>query len=144
LRPGHPLELLDLPNDPAHPGPASYQAERRSLQLGYSTERKKDGQLYYESTSDTDLELKVERRRNEFADLGRAFKLWQNKVLRAFAIVFVLVLIGGSVLWYGYSQHRDFQGISKKTQELSAEARHITKEKIRAQLLVSVEHTRFC
>src|SRR5215469_16669071 len=51
-----PLELLDLPNDPAHPDPASYQAERRSLQLGYYTQRKKDGHLYYESTSDTDLE----------------------------------------------------------------------------------------
>jgi len=138
-----PLELLDLPSDPAHPDPASYQAERRSLQLGYCAERRKDGHLYYESTSDTDLELKVERLRNELADLGRAFKLWQNKVLRAFAIAFVLlVLIGGSVLWYGYSQHQAFQGISKKTQELSAEARHITKEKIRAQLLESVERTR--
>jgi hypothetical protein len=33
--------------------------------------------------------------------------LWQNKILRAFAVVFVLlVLIGGSVLWFGYRQHR--------------------------------------
>src|SRR6516164_1945485 len=69
-----PPELLDLPSDPAHPDPASYQAKRRSLQLGYSTERKKGGHLYYESTSDTDLELKVERLRNELAELGRCCK----------------------------------------------------------------------
>ena len=35
------------------------------------------------------------------------FNLWQNKILRAFAVVFVLlVLIGGSVLSFGYRQHR--------------------------------------
>jgi hypothetical protein len=131
-----PLERLDLASDPVHPDPAGYQAERRSLQLGYCTERKKDGHLYYESTSDTDLELKVERLRNELAELGRAFKLWQKKVLGAFAAGFVLLaLIGGSSWWFGYEQHKDIQGIS-------AEARHITKEKIRDQLLASVERAR--
>src|SRR6516165_3646165 len=124
-----PPELLDLPSDPAHPDPASYQAKRRSLQLGYSVERKKDGHLYYESTSDTDLELKVERLRNELAKLRQAFNLWQNKVLRAFAVGFVLLaLIGGGLLWLAYST--------------SEQARHITKGKIRAQLLESVELTR--
>ena len=123
-----PLELLDLPSDPAHPDPAKYQAERRSLQLGYCTERKKDGHLYYESTSDTDLELKVERLRNELAELGRAFKLWQKKVLGAFAVGLVLLaLIGGSIWLLAYST--------------SEQARHVTKEKIRAQLLESVERT---
>jgi len=131
-----PLERLDLPSDPAHPDPASYQAERRSLQLIYCTERKKDGHLYYESTSDTDLELKIERLRDELAELRQAFNLWQNKVLRAFAVLFVLLaLIGGSIWWFGYSQHRDIQQISE-------DARHITKEKIRAQLLESVERAR--
>ena len=135
-----PLECLDLPSDPAHPDPAGYQAERRALQLAYCDKRKKDGHLYHTATSDADLDLKVERLRDELAELRGAFKLWQNKVLHAFAVVFVLLaLIGGSVWWYSYSQHRDIQGISKKTQELSAEARHITKEKIRAQLLESVE-----
>ena len=88
------------------------------------------------ATSDTDLELKVERLRDELAELRRAFKLWQNKVLRAFAVGFVLLtFIGGSVWWFGYRHHRDIQ-------QISAEARHITKEKIRAQLLESVERTR--
>src|SRR4029077_6939056 len=123
------------PNDPAHPDPAGYQAERRALQLIYRDKRRNDGHLYYDATSDADLELKVERRRDELAELGRAFKLWQNKVLRAFAVGFVLLaLIGGSVWWFGYSQHRDLL-------HLSAEARHITREKIRAQLLESAERT---
>ena len=34
-----PLDRLDLPNDPAHPEPAAYQAERRALQLTYRDER---------------------------------------------------------------------------------------------------------
>jgi tetratricopeptide (TPR) repeat protein len=130
-----PLDRLDLPlpNDPAHPDPASYQAERRDLQLAYSDKRRNDGHLYYDATGDTDLDLKVERLRDELAKLRKAFNLWQNKVLRAFAVVFVLlVLIGGSVWWVGYRQHSDIQ-------QISAEARHITREKIRAQLLESAE-----
>ena len=76
-----PLDRLDLPfpDDPAHPDPASYQAERRALQLAYRDKRRNDGHLYYDATSDADLELKVERLRDELAELGRAFKLWQNK-----------------------------------------------------------------
>ena len=132
-----PMDGLDLPlpNDPAHPDPASYQAERRVLQLNYRDKRRNDGHLYYDATGDTDLELKVERLRDELAALGRAFKLWQNKVLRAFAVGFVLLaLIGGSVWSFGYSQHWEIQGISE-------EARRITKERIRAQLLESVDRT---
>jgi tetratricopeptide (TPR) repeat protein len=131
-----PLEHLDLPNDPAYPHPANYQTERRALQLAYCDQRKNDGHLYHTATSDTDLELKVERLGNELAELGRAFKLWQKKVLGAFAAGFVLLaLIGGSIWWFGYEQHQDIQGISE-------EARHITKEKIRDQLLASVERAR--
>src|ERR1700719_2100153 len=85
--------------------------------------------------SSRESRVKVERLRDELGELRRAFNLWQNKVLRAFAVVFVLLaLIGGSVWWFGYSQHRDLL-------HLSAEARHITREKIRAQLLESAERT---
>jgi hypothetical protein len=108
-----PLERLDLPNDPAHPDPAGYQAERRALQLTYRDKRRNDGHLYFDATGDTDLELKVERLRDELAELGRAFKLWQNKVLRAFAVGFVLLaVIGGSVWWFGYSQHTEIKKLS--------------------------------
>jgi tetratricopeptide (TPR) repeat protein len=132
-----PLERLDLPNDPAaHADPAGYQTERRALQLTYCDRRKKEGHLYHTATSDTELEFKVERLRDELAEFGRAFKLWQKEVLGAFAVGFVLLaLIGGSIWWFGYKQHEEIQGIS-------TEARHITKEKIRDQLLTSVERAR--
>src|SRR6516165_7118590 len=131
-----PLKRLDLPNDLAHPDPAGYQAERCALQVTYRDQRQKDGHLYHTATSDTDLDLKVERLRDELAELRREFSLWQNKVLRAFAASFILLaLIGGSVWWFGYSQHREIQ-------QISADDRRITKSKIRAQLLESVERTR--
>jgi hypothetical protein len=97
-----PLDGLDLPLpiDPAHPDPASYKAERHALQLAYRDKRRNDGHLYYDATGDTDLDLKVERLRDELAKLHQAFNLWQNKLLRAFAVVFVLL---GSVWWFGYS-----------------------------------------
>jgi tetratricopeptide (TPR) repeat protein len=130
-----PLERLDFPGDPTHPDPAGYQAERRALQRAYCDQLKRDGHLFHTATSDTDLELKVERLRDELAELRQVFKLWQNKVLRAFAVVFVLlVLIGSGVWWFGNRQHWDIQ-------QISAEARHITREKIRAQLLESAEIT---
>jgi Domain of unknown function (DUF4062) len=76
-----PLERLDLPNDPTHPDPVGYQAERRALQLSYNDKRRNDGHLYYEATGDTDLELKVERLRDELAELRQAFEAWQKEVL---------------------------------------------------------------
>src|SRR5271165_4837434 len=78
-----PLDRLDLPlpNDPARPDPVSYQAERRALQLAYRDKRRNDGHLYYDVTGDTDLDLKVERLRDELAELRQAFKTWQKEVL---------------------------------------------------------------
>jgi uncharacterized protein DUF4062 len=76
-----PLERLDLPNDPVHPDPTGYQAEHRALQLIYRDKRRNDGHLYYDAVSDADLELKVERLRDELAELRRAFEAWQKEVL---------------------------------------------------------------
>jgi serine/threonine protein kinase len=47
----------------------------------------------------------------------------------------LVLVIGGGVWWFSYRLHREIQAISE-------EARHITKEKVRAQLLESVERTR--
>ena len=76
-----PLERLDLPNDPADPDPASYQAERRALQLAYREKRQKDGHLHHEAKNDTDLELKVERLRDELAELRRADEAFRKELL---------------------------------------------------------------
>jgi hypothetical protein len=76
-----PLDRLDLPNDPTHPNPGGYQAERCALQLTYRDKRRNDGHLYYDVISDTDLELKVERLRDELAELRRAFEAFQKELL---------------------------------------------------------------
>jgi hypothetical protein len=94
------------------------------------------------------LAVRGRKERQERREIQRAKRkqaeieaqLVHEKRLRAFAFAFVFVfvllaLIGGSVWWFGYEQHKDIQGIS-------AEARHITKEKIRAQLFESIERTR--
>ena len=104
------LERLDLSNDPSHPSPADYQQERRVLQLAYRDKRRNDGHLYYDANSDADLELKVERLRDELAELRRAFEEWQKELLAG-------------------------------QKELLARS-VITKEKIRSQLLESVDRSR--
>jgi hypothetical protein len=76
-----PPDRLDLPHDLTHPDAVGYQAERCGLQLAYSDKRRNDGHLYYDATSDTDLELKVERLRDELAELRQAFEAWQKEVL---------------------------------------------------------------
>ena len=57
----------------------------------------------------------------ELAELGRAFRRWQTKVLGALAVSFVfLALIGGSIWWFGSTQHRDLQGLSQEATQLQA------------------------
>jgi hypothetical protein len=74
-----PRERLDLPNDPADPEPAAYQAERRALQQAYRDKRRNDGHLYYDAISDTDLDLKVERLRDELAEQRRPSRPGKRK-----------------------------------------------------------------
>src|SRR5580704_18132381 len=54
----------------------------------------------------------------------------------------LVLAIVAATWWFSYSQHRGIKGISGEIKEISEEARHITKEKIRTQLLESVERTR--
>src|SRR5271166_1583369 len=76
-----PLERLDLPNDPSHRDPTDYQTERRSLQLAYCDKRRNDGHIYYDVTSDADIELKVERLRDELVELRRAEEAFRRELL---------------------------------------------------------------
>jgi len=56
------------------------------LQQAYREKRRSDGHLYYDATSDTDLDLKVERLRDELAKLRSAFETWQKEVLARLSI----------------------------------------------------------
>lgn len=55
-----PTEKLDLPDDPGHPDPTAYQAERRSLQLTYQNKWKAGDHIYYSPKDDEELEHLVE------------------------------------------------------------------------------------
>ena len=68
-----PLEQLDLPSDPDHPDPAGYQAERQALQDAWRQRLRQDGHLWHAAASNTELELKLERLKDEFADCGAGF-----------------------------------------------------------------------
>jgi hypothetical protein len=108
-----PLGQLDLPADPAHPDPTGYQAERRVLQDAWRRRLKDECDLWHEATSDTELELKVERLKDEFAELRKKFAGWQQSVTQAQSllkrrtalslatvlIVLVLLVIGGRALF---------------------------------------------
>ena len=95
-----PAKELDLPDDPNHPDPASYQAERRAFQRKYLDRLRDSGHLRHNAVDQKDLELKIERLRDEFSVLRRSFLRWQRAVIGAIVIVFcVLLLIGGGVWW---------------------------------------------
>ena len=101
----HPLEELDLPprtgaatrvvadaasvgsdagsirhDHSIHPDPTGYQSERRALQEAWRLSWKQKGHAYYEASDDTELQLTVERLKDEFAELRQAFQLWQRGV----------------------------------------------------------------
>ncbi len=124
----HPLEELDLPSrtgaatnavaDAAsvgsdagsirhdqltHPDPAGYQSERRALQESWRQRWKQEGHLRHAASSDTELELKVERLKDEFADLRRAEHAWRRTVawsMAAIVVVVTIVLVAvGSIRW---------------------------------------------
>ena len=92
-----PLDQLDLPRDTAHhPAPATYQAERRVLQDAWRQRWKGAGEtpeshLRYPAASDMELELKIERLREEFSELRRGFRRWQKWMLGIGAAVLVLL-----------------------------------------------------
>ncbi|MEK6261890.1 MAG: DUF4062 domain-containing protein [Planctomycetota bacterium] len=105
----HPLEELDLPRDSTHPNPVGYQSERRALQEAWRQRWKQGGHLHHAASSNTDLELKVERLKDEFAELRRRFRSWQQRMTRvlvACAVLAVIVLgVVGSIRWQQQREH---------------------------------------
>lgn len=77
-----PLEELDLPTDNLHPDPKAYQSERRHLQDAWRERLHGDRQLWHSVSSRIEFELKLEKLRDEFAELRRGFQQWQDSVTR--------------------------------------------------------------
>jgi hypothetical protein len=132
-----PLDGLDLPlpNDPAHPDPASYQAERRALQLNYRDKRRNDG--HYTTTPPptrtSSSRLSASAMNRPSCVRSGVQPLAKQDPPRLRRCLVLLALVDGSVWWFGYSQYRDLL-------QLSADVATLL-EKIRAQLLESAERT---
>jgi hypothetical protein len=91
-----PLEQLDLPREPDHPDPAGYQAERRALQDAWRERLRQDTHLWHAASNNTELELKIERLKEELAALRRGFRRFQWLTLglgTAAVVLLVCVLV---------------------------------------------------
>ncbi len=125
----NPLEQLDLPRDPNHPEPTGYQAERRALQEGWRQRLRQEGHLRHGVTSDTELQLKLERLKSEFTDLRRGFRRWQRLVVAIGLTGLVLAAITFTVLWSMSQKTGDKLGKIEKQVEEVSKAQTITVER---------------
>jgi Domain of unknown function (DUF4062) len=141
---GHdrPVEQLDLPLDPEHPDPAGSQAERRALQDAWRQRLRQDAHLWHAAASNTELELKLERLKDEFAALRRGFRRWQSLVL-GFGVAAVL-LLGCTLLvqwWIKRATHEEIQKVSEQVVEVQ-KGQSITATSIRIRLEEASERAR--
>jgi len=137
-----PLEKLDLSTDPDHPDPAGYQADRRALQDAWRQRLRQDGHLRHEAANNTELELKLERLKDEFAALRRGFRRWQSLVL---GLGIAAVLLLGCVLfvqwWVKRTTHEEIQKVSEQVVEVQ-KGQTITVASIRIRLEEASERAR--
>ena len=124
-----------------HPDPAAYQAERRALQEQWRQLWKVESHLFHGATSDTDLELKVERLRDEFAELRREFRWWQQSVTRNLTVVVALALLSVGVGMYVARQQQQLpEQVTEKTAEQVQQAQEKTADQIAAAQQQTAEH----
>ena len=137
-----PLEQLDLPSDPAHPDPAGYQAERRALQEAWRQRLRQDAHLWHAAANNTELELKLERLKDEFAALRRGFRRWQSLV--AGLGVAAVLMLGCTLLvqwWIKRATHEEIEKVSKQVVEVQ-KGQTITAASIRIRLEEASEKAR--
>ena len=119
----------------------AYQAERRALQEQWRQLWKVESHLFHGATSDTDLELKVERLRDEFAELRREFRWWQQSVTRNLTIVAALALLSVGVGLYVARQQQQLpEQVTEKTAEQVQQAQEKTADQIAAAQQQTAEH----
>lgn len=96
----------------------------------------RESHLFHGATSDTDLELRVERMRDEFAELRRAFRSWQRNVSRNLAIATVLLaVIGGGVWWTVFRQPGEL------ARAIAEQLAAVKPDEIKTQLRKTIEAT---
>ncbi len=135
-----PLEQLNLPHDPAHLDPVGYQTERRALQEAWRQRWQEHVHLRHEAANDTELELKVERLKDEFALLRRQFRAWQQNVTRNLvAVLILLTLVAGGVWWTAFRKPDEM--VKLVTQAVAQQLEELQPERIREQLVKQIEAT---
>ncbi|MFM9960376.1 MAG: tetratricopeptide repeat protein, partial [Planctomycetaceae bacterium] len=144
LAAGHSPENVD-PDSPvasAKPLKASaIQSERRALQEAWRQRWQKESHLFHGVASDTDLELRVERLRDEFAELRREFRWWQQSVTRNLTIVAALVLVSVGIGMYVARQQQQLpERVTEKTAEQVQQAQEKTADQIAAAQQKTAEH----
>jgi tetratricopeptide (TPR) repeat protein len=137
-----PLEQLDLPRDPEHPDAAGYQAERRALQEAWRERLRQDGHLRHGAANDTELELKLERLKNELAELRQGLRRWQTLVLGL--VVAVALLVGCVLLVQWRLKSTTEKGIEQLHDQVVKvqEGQTVTTARIRVHLLEASERAR--
>ena len=165
-----PLEQLDLPlqltgsSAPCGPSqaegfrhkggaypsiedPLAYQAERRALQEAWRQRWREHVHLRHEAANDTELELKIERLKDEFAELRRQFSAWQRNMMRiSTAIGLLLTVVGLGVSWMVIRQGEVAKEVveqvtDKVTQAVAEQLAELKPELIREQLNKTIEQT---
>jgi tetratricopeptide (TPR) repeat protein len=134
-----PPDKLDLPRDPDHSDPAAYQAERQALQESWRQRLRQDGHLHHGASNDTELELKLERLKNEFADLRRGFRRWQ-KLVAGLGLAGV-VLLGCVLLVQWRTKQSTDEGIKNLDSRVRA-GQTISPTRIRVHLVEASEKAR--
>lgn len=127
----NPADKLDMPRDENHPDPDSYQAERRQLQLDYIAKLKEKNHLRHSADTDSDLELKIYKLKDELSDLRRQSRRQQQRLLILVSTVLCSILVLGGAGWWAYQHlHQSIQTVGS-----------VTTEKIRAHLHETIAQT---
>ncbi len=113
-----------------------------ALQDTWRLRLRRDAHLWHAAANNTELELKLERLKDEFAALRRGFRRWQSLVLGSG--VSAVLLLGCVLLaqwWVKRATHKEIQKISEQVAEVQ-KGQTITAARIRIRLEEASERAR--
>ena len=143
-----PPAELDLPDDPAHPDPKGYQAERGRLQQDYVARLQRENHLWHMADNPAELQNVVLRLRDELGELRRRSERRHRRLSWAIAAILLgLALLGGGIWWSYRVLHGTLQQGREEVQQARKDVKEVQRavaintEKIRAHLLETAAAT---
>ena len=132
-----------------------YQSERRALQDAWRLRWQEHVHLRHEAASDTELELKIERMKDEFAELRKEFRDWQKSVTHKqrhitrnlVAALVLLAAVAAGVWWTVFRQPGEIVGKVKEqvtqavSETIAQQLAELKPELIRQQLIKQIDET---